>query len=540
MIIALRQEIEELKARLAEAEETLRALRTGEVDAIVIYGPAGPSVYTLRGAEHAYRIIVETMTEGAVTTSLDGTVLYGNPSLTRILKTPGGYIMGRPLAASVAPDERQNFAEFLEQARSEPVRGRFSIVAGGRNAAYFSTALLREEGEEPRICMVVTDLTDLEAATNKLRAAQAEKEILQGSEARFRLLAEVIPQIVWTAGPDGRRDYHNRKWSEFSGIPQEEGLDRGWSTAVHPDDLEKTMAAWQRAVAEGTPYEMEHRLRRADGAYRWHLSRALPLLEQGRVLRWFGTATDITDLRDVQRTLEKTVDELGRSNRDLEQFAYIASHDLQTPLRTVSNFVELLARRYQGKLGPEADEYISYAVNGATRMHHLIDDIREYSRINTRAKALAPTDCRAVLDQALAELRENIKESGARITSEDLPTVPANETLFLQLFVNLLSNAIKYRKKEEPPRIHISAEQRDTEWLFSIRDNGIGFEQHYADRIFRVFQRLHTEVEYPGTGIGLAICKKIVERHGGRIWVKSTPGQGSVFYFTIPCAEEKQ
>jgi signal transduction histidine kinase len=245
------------------------------------------------------------------------------------------------------------------------------------------------------------------------------------------------------------------------------------------------------------------------------------------------------ELRVAERTseLERLATELQQSNKELEQFAYIASHDLQAPLRSVSSFLELLARRYKGKLGPEADEYISFAVDGATRMHHLINDILLYSRLSSRAQAPEPTDCRAVVDQALRDLRENIRESGAEITTDDLPTVSAVKSQMVQLVSNLLDNAIKYRK-DEPPRIHIAAERLEREWLFSIRDNGIGFEQQYADRIFRVFQRLHTEGRYPGTGIGLAMCKKIVERHGGRIWVKSAPGQGTVFFFTIPSAEE--
>lgn len=235
----------------------------------------------------------------------------------------------------------------------------------------------------------------------------------------------------------------------------------------------------------------------------------------------------------AEKRLEHYAAELERSNRELEQFAYIASHDLQEPLRMVTSYLQLLERRYRGKLDKDADDFITYAVDGAIRMHRLIGDLLTYSRVSTHAKPFESSDCSDVLSHALANLEVAIEESEATITFDDLPTVKVDTTQLTQVFQNLIGNAIKFHK-DVPPCIHISAEHQGDEWCFSVRDNGIGIAPEHSERIFLIFQRLHTREEYPGTGIGLAVCKKIVERHGGRIWVESKPGEGSTFYFTIP------
>jgi signal transduction histidine kinase len=221
------------------------------------------------------------------------------------------------------------------------------------------------------------------------------------------------------------------------------------------------------------------------------------------------------------------------SNCELEQFAYVASHDLQEPLRAVNSYAQLLARKYQGNLDAKADKYLGYIMEGATRMQQLINDLLEFSRVGTRGKELKPTACEVVLDRVLQNLQVAIAQSQARVTHDPLPTVMGDEIQLIQLFQNLISNAIKFRR-EEPPTVHISAAPGENEWVFSIRDNGIGMEPEYFERIFVIFQRLHSRVEYPGTGIGLAVCKKILERHGGHIWVESQLQVGTTFHFTLP------
>ena len=257
----------------------------------------------------------------------------------------------------------------------------------------------------------------------------------------------------------------------------------------------------------------------------------LPLTGYGIWVSW-ELGREKNDLVEARQKLEESVAELGRSNADLQQFAYVASHDLQEPLRMVSSYTQLIARRYKGKLDADADEFIAFAVDGANRMQRLILDLLAYSRVNTAGRQFEPTAMETVLKAALNNLTNAVKESQAIITHDPLPAVMGDDKQLAQLFQNLLSNAVKFGGAQ-PPRIHISAKQTDGEWLFSVRDHGIGLDPQYADRIFVIFQRLHTREEYPGTGIGLAICKKIIERHGGHMWVESELGKGATFYFTL-------
>lgn len=241
-------------------------------------------------------------------------------------------------------------------------------------------------------------------------------------------------------------------------------------------------------------------------------------------------AIEEKELRDENR---RTHEELTRSNRDLEQFAYVASHDLQEPLRMVATYTQLLAERYKGQLDENADRYIHYAVDGALRMQTLVKDLLTFSRVGRRQEAPQNTDCNLVVRSVMANLQSVIRENDARISYRDLPVLLADHTELVQLFQNLIANAIKFRRSERP-EVRITAEKKKKEWLLSVADNGIGIAPQHADDVFVIFKRLHTREEYPGSGIGLAICKKIVEQNQGRIWVESQPGQGSTFRFTWP------
>ncbi len=260
--------------------------------------------------------------------------------------------------------------------------------------------------------------------------------------------------------------------------------------------------------------------------------------DDGEIQGMVCVAQDITERKRTQEMLERQAKELARSNSELEQFAWVASHDLQEPLRMVASYTQLLSKRYKGKLDTDADEFIAFAVDGAARMRRLINALLELSRVGSRGKDFEATDCEAVYDRTLANLQELVEDSGALVTHDRLPTVLGDETQLGQLFQNLIANAIKFRSDEQLT-VHVAAEQRNGHWEFRVRDNGIGIDPEYAERIFVVFQRLHGKGDRPGTGIGLSICKKIVELHGGRIWVESLPGEGATFHFTLPVNEEK-
>jgi PAS domain S-box-containing protein len=370
-------------------------------------------------------------------------------------------------------------------------------------------------------------------------------ERLRESEQRFRTMADCAPVLLWMAGTDSLCNFFNKSWLEFSGRTMEEEYGNGWAEAVHAEDFQRCMHVYLNAFVERQPFRMEYRLRRHDGEYRWILDTGVPRFAPGGTFEgYIGSCIDITELRQAHDALARVNDDLElrvqqrtaalqTMNAELEQFAYIASHDLQAPLRAVSGYIGLLEREIGDKLTPDAQEFMRFITDGAQQMRQLIGDLLTYSRTSRQQMHYAPVDCEKTLATILESLSPAIAESGAKIEHGPLPGIAADATQVMQLLQNLIGNAIKFRGKATPV-VRISAERVNGDWQFTVRDNGIGIAQEHQPRIFQVFHRLHTAEEYPGTGIGLAICKKVVERHGGRIWVESTPGQGSAFHFTLP------
>jgi PAS domain S-box-containing protein len=365
--------------------------------------------------------------------------------------------------------------------------------------------------------------------------------------AALRLFALSL-DLMATAGFDGYIKHANPAWEDVLGWTLEELQAQPYLDLVHPEDRERTRAeAAALAAVEGVETrDFEVRFQTKDGTYRWLLFSAQAGAEEGVI---YAVAKDITDRRDADSSLEHTTSqlrrraaELERSNADLEQFAYVASHDLSEPLRQVSGFVQLLAKRYAGKLDDDADQFISFAVDGVNRMQGLIDDLLTFSRIGRDGHEAVDVDLGAVAREALGALSAQVAESGATVTIGALPTLPGNPRELSQLMQNLMSNAIKFRGAATP-HAEVSAQRDDADparpgaWEIAVADNGIGVEPRHVDRIFKMFQRLHSREAYPGNGIGLAVCKKIVERHDGRIWVEPNAGGGSVFKFTLPAPD---
>ena len=325
----------------------------------------------------------------------------------------------------------------------------------------------------------------------------------------------------------------NPAFEAVLGYTPEELLGKPFLEFIHPDDIAPTLAVIEEKLKAGARVlHFENRYRAKDGTYRWLDWVSNPVPARGLT---YASAYDVTERKSTEAKLQDLIASLARSNEDLEQFAYVASHDLQEPLRMVASYTQLLAQRYQGQLDAKADMYIGFAVDGAKRMQGLIDDLLEFSRVGSRGAALLPTDCDEVVKELLRGLETTIGETGAKVVVGELPTVLADRTQLGQVFQNLITNAIKFHG-EATPTVRVTAKRRGDFWEFTVSDNGIGIDPRFFDRIFTIFQRLHERDKYPGSGIGLAIVKKIVERHGGNIRVESTPGEGSRFIFTVPSA----
>lgn len=379
--------------------------------------------------------------------------------------------------------------------------------------------------------------TELDRRDYHSRLEQTEKEL-----ARVNHFLEEAQRIAhlgsWELeSADNRLNWSDEIFRIFELDPARfESSYEAFLSAIHPDDRGLVDQAYRRSVESGDLYEIVHRLRMKDGRIKYVQERGQTAYEDGRPLRSMGTVQDITTRHLAELALKKISARLKASNQDLQQFAYVISHDLQEPLRMVSSYLQLLERRYRGEMDQDADEFIHFAVDGAQRMSAMIDGLLQYSRVESQAQPFVETDLETALEGALANLQLAIEESGAEVIHGPLPKVDGDAGQMQRLFQNLIGNAVKFRGKQSP-QVRVEAVRQENVWVISVADNGIGISPEQVERIFVIFQRLHTRDDYPGMGIGLAVCKKIVESHGGRIWVESKEGEGSLFFFTLPASE---
>jgi PAS domain S-box-containing protein len=403
----------------------------------------------------------------------------------------------------------------------------------------------RKDGSEFPIEIMLSPLESAEgilvtAAIRDISVRKDAEKHLARMEGRYRGLLEAAPDAMVVVNQRGEIVLLNVQAEKQFGYRRDELVGQKVKNIIPEGFAERLIADALRSAEDalaqqiGTGIELYGR--RKDGS-EFPIEIMLSPLESAEGILVTAAIRDITKRKKAEAHLLQKVKELNRSNEELGQFAYIASHDLQEPLRMVASYTQLLSRRYKGKLDADADEFISFAVDGASRMHRLIQDLLAYSRVGTKGKDLHDTSSEEALRQALMNLRGAIEESGALVTHDPLPTVLADEMQLIQLFQNLVGNAIKYQNPGIP-QVHIrAAKNGDKRWIFSVQDNGLGIDSQYFEKIFVIFQRLHKREEFAGTGVGLAICKKIVEQHGGSISVESQPGRGSTFRFTLARSE---
>jgi PAS domain S-box-containing protein len=484
----------------------------------------------LRDSEARFRRTFELAASGMAHIGMDRRFIRVNRRLCEILGYPEEellHLTGRQISHPDDLDIINEQRPRLYAGEIDAVRLEKRYLRKDRSVVWvkFTMTVERDPAGKPLYEIAVYD--DVTAQRNA-------EERLRESEARFRqtfeLAASGIAHVI-----DGRFVRVNRSLCEIFGYSEKELLSKSVKDISHPDDRDVTDAERARVRSgEIESARFEKRYIRADGRVVW-VDLAIALVRDVFGVPQYEIAIfdDITDRKQAESALREAHEELKRSNAELEQFAYVASHDLQEPLRMVASYSQLLGRRYESKLDSDAREFMAYIVDGATRMKQLIEDLLAYSRVGIKSQDFKPVSSEAALSRALFNLRTAIEEAGAVVTHDTMPTVQADEVQLGQLFQNLMGNALKFRSASVP-RIHVSVSEKEAEWEFAVRDNGIGIEPQYYERIFMVFQRLHNKGEYPGTGIGLAICKKVVERHGGRIWVESRPGEGSSFHFTLP------
>ena len=496
----------------------------------------------LRATALYARSLLEASLDPLVTISPDGKVTDVNAATELVTGVARAQLVGTNFSDYFTEPSKAN-ASYQQVLRDGTVRDYPLTIrhASGRttDVLYNATVYRNEAGKVQGVFAAARDVTE----RNRMEAALRIASLY----ARSLLEASLDPLV--TISPDGKITDVNKATEEATGIPRQRLIGTDFSNYF--TDPPRAGAGYRKVLSDGLvrdyPLTIRHSAgRTTDVLYNATIYRN----EAGEVQGVFAAARDVTERNKMeqelaryrlqleelvkQRTseLEKTAAELARSNKDLEQFAYVASHDLQEPLRAVGGFVSLLKQHLKDKLDADGQKYIGHVVEGAERMQALINDLLTYSRVGARGGARTPVNMKQALDDAVSNLSAAIEETRAVIRSDSLPTVTADPSQMVQLLQNLIGNAIKFHGPLVP-EIHISAKREKNAWVFGVRDNGIGIEPKYHDRIFLIFQRLHSRIEYPGTGIGLAVCKKIVERHSGRIWFESQPGEGATFFFTI-------
>jgi PAS domain S-box-containing protein len=484
------------------------------------------STKKLKKSEERYKSYIELTGQIAWVANPDGEVIEDIPSFRKFTGQTYNEVRGTGWASALHADD------------VEPTMKLWADAVSTKSSYETEYRLRRYDGEYryflakgSPVLNVVGEITEWVGVCIDITERKQTEIILQDDQERIKTILDLVGDPIFVKDNDHRITLANSAFMDIFCLDENSVIGKTLVEAVPENERKHFLAVDRRVLDTGIPDLQEEELT-VKGFTRTIITRKASFIDKFGKKFLVGSIHDITDRKLAEEAVKKANENLERSNQELEQFAYVASHDLQEPLRMVSSYTQLLERRYKDQLDQDANDFIFFAVDGANRMQHLINDLLDYSRVTSRGKPFVKLDLSDVLGHALANLQKRVQETKALIVNDDLPFVYGDEVQLVRVFQNLLDNAMKFRGTD-PPMIKIKTETLENEIQISISDNGIGIDEIYADRVFTIFQRLHTKEEYSGTGIGLAICKRTIERHGGRIWFKSDPGKGTTFYFTL-------
>ncbi|GAB2941917.1 hypothetical protein GCM10027048_02970 [Hymenobacter coalescens] len=560
---ALARDNAELRQRLYEAEELIAAIRTGAVDALAVQGPEGPRIFTLEGADQGYRTLIEQMNEGAVLLSDDDTVLYCNACFASLLGQSLQSVIGMSFSDFVPADFRGYWHGLRTQAWNGKSKGEMPLQALNGMQVPFALALnVLTFHEVPVLALIVTDVS-AQREISIIRARVAAQNALinrQGEELRTQALArqaveqaaaetsrilEGIPHIAWTADPAGRNTYLNRRWFSYTGQDVQADPAHRFSDLIHPDDLAPAVERWRQSIATGEALEVQCRIRGKDGEYRWMLGRALPSRnEQGEVIQWIGTYTDLHEqklaqdhIAQAQQQLSSNNEQLTRINEDLDNFIYTASHDLKAPINNIEGLLQALLPELPVELAasPSVQPLLVMIQDSVDRFKRTIDHLTEVTKLQKEQEQPADeVNLITLIREVSLDLSPLLQAADARVevAVSSCPNISFSEKNLRSVVYNLLSNAVKYRHPDRRPEVRIACHSTPQHVVLSVQDNGLGLQVANNTRLFTMFQRFHDHVD--GSGIGLYMVKRIMENAGGRIEVESQIGAGSTFSVYFP------
>jgi two-component system phosphate regulon sensor histidine kinase PhoR len=545
----LRIAYDELRMQLEEANDSLQAIRTGQVDAFVVYGENGHQLYTLKTADQTYRVFIEKMNEGAVTLNRNGLILYSNSRFAEMMDTPLENVLGLPFEQFVTVGSKEKFLNVIENGWTEDSKDEITLTTNfSSEVPCLISCNTLELDEGTALSLILTDLTiqkrneqilqdkneELAAAQNATAQLNDELENIVAqrtsdlsiSREHFKLLADNIPQMTWTNLPNGQVNFYNQQWYDYTQLDFNQTRDSGWQLVVHPDDLPLTVERYTDALTSGHIFEVENRYRNGDGVYRWHLNRAVPLRnEAGEIVFWVGTATDIEDQKQqMQRK---------------DEFIGIASHELKTPLTSLKGYLQIIADYKKEELPAPVKNYVGKANIAINKLQHLVNDLLDVSKIQAGRLdyLLAPIN--------LAELIDDVVESAAHIypnhcfenRAQAHFQVSGNAERLEQVLMNFINNAVKYSPASKDVMITTALHQNLVR--IAVTDRGVGLSKEQITKIFDRFYRVEDKkFMTSGLGMGLYISAEIVNSHNGKIGVDSEPGKGSTFFFELPLIGE--